>query len=584
MMPEQGIDNSLAILLQPGDLPGPVDSYGRVIANRGLFSALVRHGDYDTIHWLMSLAGRDDARLIDRLSTLLDLTSAGAYPALGDQATRFALALPLDTTPACLAGTLLHGSAYLAASAWQRRHAGKERAYSLVGTAFGIAVAQARQAMVGALLAPLEPWDAVICSSPTVQQALRGMLENAGADLAERFGARQLPLPQLPVIPIGVDAAAMARHAADTKARRQLRGQLGLEGDEIAVLWVGRLSWFDKAFPQPMLLALEQAALATNVPLHFLVAGWFPSTEMDPPRFEEAARAHAPSVTVHWLDGNDQELVRQCWAAADMFLSLSDTILETFGQAPVEAMAAGLPVVLSDWDGYRSLLRDGEEGILIPSLIAPSGGNGEWLALLQAHGSVNHQSYCGSVAQHVAVHVGRAAEALAALIRSPQLRRKLGEAGRRRAQANFDWLVVVAAHQRLFADLAALRCGQQPQPSPMPIHPRRLALQPLAHDPFRDFSHYATSVLQDDQTLRCSALQLKDSDAPLLRCRLDGLLPGLRGTPQEGVDLLAHLQKQGAYSVADLLAEFPAERHPFLRMSLVWLAKLGRIDWLPNNP
>lgn len=573
----------LAILLRQGDLPGPVDSYGRLIANRGLFSALVRHGDYSSIHWLTALAGRDDARLVKRLQDLLDLPGSGGNAGHAAGAPRFACAPLLDTTPASRAGTLLHGSAYLAPSAWQRRHAGQEQAYSLVGSFFGVAVAETRQAMVGGLLAPLQPWDAVICSSPSVQQAVRGMLEAVGADLAERCGARQLPLPQLPVIPIGVDAAALAAHAADAEARRDLRGRLGLEDEAIAVLWVGRLSWFDKAFPQPMLLALEQAARATGVPIHFLVAGWYPSPERDRPRFEEAARAHAPSLRVHWLNGNDPALLRQCWAAADLFLSLSDTILETFGQAPVEAMAAGLPVVLSDWDGYRSLLRDGEEGLLIPSLIAPAGGTGEWLALLQAHGSLDHQRYGGSVAQHVAVHVGRAAEALVALIRSPERRRQLGEAGRRRARRSFDWPVVVTAHQDLFSELAALRCGQQPLPEPpLPLVARRLSLPPLAQDPFLDFSGYATTVLTDDQRLSCTALHLGDPQAPLVRCQLDGLLPGLRGSRQEATALLERLQRQGPCSVAELLAPFAAERRPFLRMSLVWLAKLGRIDWLAD--
>lgn len=576
-------ETDLAILLQSGDLPGPSDSYGRLIANRGLFSALVHHGGYDTIHWLSSLAGRDDGRIKQRLRELLNLPASGGEPASPGASPKFACALPLDSTPACNAGTLLHGSAYLAASAWQRRHAGQERDYSLVGTFFGIAVAQARQAMVGALLAPLEPWDAVICSSPTVQQAVRRMLENVGADLADRFGARRLPVPQLPVIPIGVDVAAMAAHAADLDARRVLRDRLGLETDAVAVLWVGRLSWFDKAFPQPMLLAMELAARATAVPIHFLVAGWYPSPERDRPRFEEAAQAHAPSVTVHWLDGNDQLLLRQCWAAADLFLSLSDTILETFGQAPVEAMAAGLPVVLSDWNGYRSLLRDGEEGILIPSLIAPAGGNGEWLALLQAHGSVDHAGYGGSVAQHVAVHVGRTAEALTALIRSPERRRQLGEAGRRRARSSFDWPVVVAAHQQLFAELAARRRHEFPREEPLQLRPQRQRLPPLGQDPFLDFNGYASTVLADDQGLRCTPLHLADPRAPLVRCRLDGLMPGLRGSRQEASALLSQLQRQGSCSVAELLSEFPAERHSFLRMTLVWLAKLGRIDWLPAN-
>jgi hypothetical protein len=288
-------------------------------------------------------------------------------------------------------------------------------------------------------------------------------------------------------------------------------------------------------------------------------------------------------VTVHWLDGNDQPLLRQCWAAADLFLSLSDTILETFGQAPVEAMAAGLPVVLSDWDGYRSLLRDGEEGILIPSLIAPPAGNGEWLALLQAHRSVDHAGYGGSVAQHVAVHVGRTAEALTALIRSPERRRQLGEAGRRRARASFDWPVVVAAHQQLFAELAARRRHELPLEEPLHLQPRRSRLPPLGQDPFLDFNSYATTVLADDQWLSCTQLHRADPQSPLVRCRLDGLLPGLRGSRQEAAALLARLQRQGTCSVAELLAAFPSERHPFLRMTLVWLAKLGRIDWLPSD-
>ena len=84
--------------------------------------------------------------------------------------------------------------------------------------------------------------------------------------------------------------------------------------------------------------------------------------------------------------------------------------------------------------------------------------------------------------------------------------------------------------------------------------------------------------------LRCSPLQLNQPEAPLLRCRLDGLLPGLRGTPEEAAQLLSRLHNEGSCSVTELLAGFPAERHPFLRMSLVWLAKMGRIDWRPSLP
>ena len=561
----------LAILMRRGDLPGSDTNYGRLVANKGLFGALRRHGGYDTIHWLVGREEHREHEVFDQLKQ-----------ALGPGHCRDVLGSLLSTHPAVQAGTLLHGSAYVGASAWLRRHNNQERRYSLVGTFYGVAVAEVREQMLGSLLTPLHPWDALICSSPTVQTAVRGMLETMGAYLAERTGARHLPLPQLPVIPIGVDAPAMAARRSDGQARRSLRQQLGISDAAVAVLWVGRLSWFDKAFPQPMLLALQQAAELSTVPLHFVVAGYFRDGDYNRPRFEEAARVLAPDVTLHLLDGNDQELVARCWAAGDIFLSLSDTILETFGQAPVEAMAAGLPVVLSDWDGYRSLLCHGEEGLLIPTLAAPAEGNGHWLALSQAMGMADFRAYGGSVAQGVAVQVGQAAEALQALIASPELRQRLGEAGRRRAFHSFDWPVVVAAHQELFNELAERR--RHGQAEAMAIQPRQVRLPPLGNDPFADFGSYATSQLHDEQWLRCTPRHLALADGPLEVCALDGLLPGLRGTDQENRQLLSQLAETGGCRVADLLAPFPRQRWPFLRMSLVWLAKLGRLDWREPDP
>ena len=560
-------DSELAIVLRRGDLPESANAYGRLVANKGLFSALRRHGHYSTMYWLADRGKRATQEILDEISQVL-----------GPSCGRDVLSSLLNSQVPSRAGTLLHGSAYVGTSAWLRRHDGLERHYSLVGTFFGIAVAEARHQMLGSLLAPLHPWDALICSSPAVQNAVRTMLENMGAYLAERTGAERLPLPQLPVIPIGVDARALASYGADTKARRSLRDQLGIAPSAVAVLWVGRLSWFDKAFPQPMLLALEMAAKKSSVPVHFVVAGYFRDEESNRPRFEDAARVYAPHVTLHWLDGNNQELVSRCWAAADIFLSLSDTILETFGQAPVEAMAAGLPVVLSDWNGYRSLIQHPDEGLLIPTLAAPANGNGNWLALSEAMVAIDPRAYGGSVAQGVAVHVGKAAEALTALIASPELRQRVGEAGQRRAFSSFDWPVVVAAHQALFAELRERR--RDGQPASMPISPRPVRLPPLGNDPFEDFGSYASLQLSDEQLLRLSTDSLNQAASPLERCELDGLLPGLRGTAAEHHQLIAKLSSVGCCSVAELLASFPRRRWPFLRMSLVWMAKLGQIDWL----
>lgn len=44
--------------------------------------------------------------------------------------------------------------------------------------------------------------------------------------------------------------------------------------------------------------------------------------------------------------------------------------------------------------------------------------------------------------------------------------------------------------------------------------------------------------------------------------------------------LRREVAKGNVLTAQELLADFPAERHPVLLMSLAWLAKLGIVDWL----
>ena len=223
------------------------------------------------------------------------------------------------------------------------------------------------------------------------------------------------------------------------------------------MLWLGRLSFFEKAYPQGMFIALQKAAQRCGRRLHFVMAGWFPGGETDHSCYQEAAQCHAPDVPVHFLDGKNPEVVRCCWAAADLFLSLVDNPQETFGLAPVEAMAAGLPVVVSDWDGYRYTVSDGVEGFRFPTLAPAHARQGEDLALQHDHGLLTYQDYVGAVAQHVAVDTEAAAAAIARLAEDPELRQRMGEAGRQTVQQRFDWSVVARLHHQLYAELAERR-------------------------------------------------------------------------------------------------------------------------------
>lgn len=462
----------------------------------------------------------------------------------------------------------------LARYAWSRRSFA-QRGWSLCGVTHTTATARAMDDVLALATAPVQPWDALVCTSRAVRDMVGRLLDGHADYLAGLFGRRaDLPL-RLPVIPLGVDCDAHA--PADAGRRRaDWRARLGAGPDDVVVLYVGRLNHVGKAHPLPMLLGLARAAAASARRVHLVQAGWFagPAEEA---AMRRAGEVLAPALVHHFPDGRAADVREGVWHAADVFVSLVDNVQETFGLTPIEAMAAGLPVVVSDWDGYRYTVRDGIDGLLIPTLGSAGGGPGELLAQLHTLGLETYQTYVGAVAQHTAVHLGRATEALVQLVSAPEQRAAMGAAAQRRAQERFSWPVVVGQYNALFAELAerrsqALRDG---------VAGGGCRSQPNRGDPFTDFRGFATHVLAPEMSLRLAdglgAADLKT----MLAVDLNRLYPGLRGTPAEALALLEQLGAAEATPVAALLANSSPERRPYLETTLVWLAKLGLVDWLP---
>jgi glycosyltransferase involved in cell wall biosynthesis len=470
------------------------------------------------------------------------------------------------------AGALLRGQPDLQELAWLRRRGPGDRAYSLIGLVHTLAPPAVRQTMAQALTAPCQPWDAVVCTSPSVQEALGRMYAEHGDYLAERCRGVRPPQPQLPVVPLGVDGEAFASLADRGEVRAQTRAEFGLADDDVLVLWVGRLSYYEKAFPQPMFRALQQAKVATGAKVAFVMAGWFPDPA-DRAHYEQAAAAHAPDVAVRLVDGNDAAKVGALWAASDIFLSLVDNIQETFGLTPLEAMAAGRPVVASDWDGYRFTMRDGEEGFLIPTLFGRPGGLGTAMSLRHILEAQPYQAYVGAYAQHTAVHVGRAAEALARLIRDPELRRRMGAAGRARVREAFDWKVVAGQYAALVDELAERRKAATAPPS-------RHRLPPVKGDPFRDFAGFATAALAPETPLAATPGASVQAVRDMAKVTLDVAFPAWRADLESCARAFELVASGRARTAGEVLGAFPAQARPAMELGLLWLAKHGFLDWL----
>lgn len=464
-------------------------------------------------------------------------------------------------------GCLFIPAAYIQSFAWPRRRVG-QRLFSLCGVTH--TTAEQPENIGGLLTAPLQPWDAVICTSEAARSSVEAVLLPFADYLRNRLGATQLPMPRLPVIPLGIDTAHFRLAESVRQEERQARG---IGPDDVAILYVGRFSFHAKAHPLAMYLALEKAAQRTDKKLHLIQAGWFPNDAVAA-AFIEGARRYCPSVRVIFEDGRRPEIRERIWAAADIFTSLADNVQETFGLTPLEAMAAGLPGVVTDWNGYRETLRDGIDGFRVPTLLPPAGTAAD-IADNYARLVIPYDIYVGQLAQLAAVDVEAAAEAYGRLIEDADLRRTMGRNAQDRA-ARFDWSEIIPRYRELWRELAEIRAtAQESAPwngggaAPAQSHP-------LGPDPFAMFASYPSEILAGHQRLVRTSHASPAATRGFLADPLNSLgLPVVSSLAE--IDLMMDRLAPPGATVDQVLALFSPERRAIAYRTLVALIKFDQL-------
>jgi starch synthase len=513
---------------------------GRQSASEGFLRAMARHGGVETLYCLCNVKEEFD-----------DFTARVAAYTGGSRPT--AWISPPTLAELAKPGCLFRPGPDIGSLAWQRRHFGPEL-FSLCGITHTTADHPAMDALGALVSSPLEEWDALICTSQSVKKMVERLLANQADWLGELCQASP-PAPPFrrPVIPLGVACEEFEGHSDNG-----LRDRLGIGQDEIAFLYVGRMTHVEKSNPLPMHLALQQVAEKCTRKLHLIMAGWFATPELED-AFKATAKLFSPAVTCHFLDGRLPEIRRHIWFAADIFISLSDNIQETFGLTPIEAMAAGLPVLAGDWDGYRESVRNGVEGILVPTL-APPPGAGADIAYLHASGFAPYDVYTGATSQSTAIDVAACREAALSLSENPELRRNLGEAGKLRARAVYDWRHVITAYQELWQELAEIRQSGKSRFSKR--------LNPTRDDPYALFSHYPSFTLSEEMEIELalgfSLEALSRLYASPIGCPLPSLL-----LPPPAIASLVEKLSSGPKSIKKL------GNNPSNLATIGWLAKMG---------
>lgn len=449
--------------LQPGRRP-----MGRHVAGDGFLKGIARHG-LDA-----PIIGFGDPREKDAFISRIRASDCRVQTGFIDHRFPEQLAAP---------GHLITHAPDLAGRAWHRSRRAPD-AYSLIGVTHSLSGTLVREAICAMTSAPVARHDALVCTSRAARDVVMHLLDGQEEDLRQRLGATGFSRPELPIIPLGVETELFSPEDAQNPAlRARERARIGLAEDDVLVLSVGRLDPLTKAYPMPLLVALARVAAGRRMTL--LMAGSSPpqapgsagaaGAEAITAHLQETACAIDPCLRLVVRPDLSAYDLRACYAAADIFVSLSDNIQETFGIAVVEAMAAGLPVVISDWSGYRDLVREGIDGFRIATRIPPESFSERVAGLHEAH-QIGYREYAGAVAALTVVDVDAAAERIGTLASDRALRSRLGESARARAVEEYDWARVIARYRALIDACAERRKATNSTRRAAPAHPSPFGL------------------------------------------------------------------------------------------------------------
>ena len=519
---------------------------GRHSAGESFLRGFLRHADVER-YYFWNAAGRRQ----EDLEALVHRIQPPAKPITWiPQLRRDQLATP---------GVLNVPSPEIDAEAWLRTTHGARR-YALCGLTHTTATAKVMRVLPDLLIAPTEDYDALICTSSAVRDAVETQISAMREYMADAYGPRRRAEPMRATIPLGVNVDDFATSPEHRKAWRE---RLDIPEDAVVVLFVGRFHVRTKMNPALMAMALERTARRTGKDIYWVNSGW-----MEPASaaaaFHEDTRKLCPSIHYREVDGRPLDVRFSIWSVADIFISFSDNIQETFGLTPVEAMAAGLPCVVTDWNGYKDTVRDGVDGFRIPT-VTPRPGFGADLAYWFGNRWISYENYVGATAQYTAIDLDRAEVALATLIQHPRIRAAMGEAAREQARRAFDWQAIIPQYQALWAEQQARLKAAPPEPAPR--------ANPYGPDPYFLFAGYPTRHLSRNDV----ASLVPGMDWPTARARLAGPLAVYshfyRPYDPELEIVINALAANGPMPVAKVIELIPQGRRNVMERGLLWLVR-----------
>lgn len=286
------------------------------------------------------------------------------------------------------------------------------------------------------------------------------------------------------VIPIGVD---IDKFSPCTEAQRKnIRENENLPQEAIIALLVSRFSPSDKADILPLIRSIKYQSIHSIKNIIFLIVGgdgYFGSKAyIKILKDEVIALGLQDQVILRTINNRSRiiDLVR----SSNIFLSPADSVQETFGITPLEAMSAGLPVIVSDWNGYRETVVHGKTGYLAKTTIF---NNENIWNCSEYYSDYRYQHIM--LGQSVFVDTDTMIRKCYELAKNHDILSQMSISARNHVLQNYTWDRIIAQYEKLW-----FSTNEQ--------HTDFLTENKIlcTFDYFKIFKDYATETCQDDRS------------------------------------------------------------------------------------
>jgi len=160
---------------------------------------------------------------------------------------------------------------------------------------------------------------------------------------------------KISVMPPGVDLERFSSNSS-SELKNKVRARYGISANDFLLLFVGMN--FELKGLDHLLTAMAKARSGNESrPIKLLVVG-----KGDQKKYRKLSRAYGIEDDVV-LAGVVTESIEDIYGSADALIMLSE--FDTFGMTVLEAMASGLPVIVSDKVGAKDMVSEGKNGFVV---------------------------------------------------------------------------------------------------------------------------------------------------------------------------------------------------------------------------